>query len=216
MRCDAGAVAVERIPAGPWAENSYVVSRGDDAVVVDPGGHAERIAERVARRRLRVHAILATHGHHDHVGAVAELAEAYDAPFGIHSADSRCLERVSFCRALFHGLEPVGMPPIGLDLAATAMPLRFGRLEVAAVHTPGHTPGSVCFAAGELLLTGDTLMRGRIGADDAPEADLAALRASVRGLLRGFPPGTVIHPGHGEPAGLGECAGALQGLGTSR
>lgn len=206
----AAPVTIERLLAGPWAENCYLVSAGADAVAVDPGGRAERIAERIASGGLRLHAVLATHGHHDHIGAAGELLEAHDAPFGVHPADSRVLSRLNFCRSLFHGLGPVALPPIGLDLGAVRGPLRFGALELAVLHTPGHTPGSVCFAVDGALLTGDTLLAGRAGGADGPEADAAALKASVQALAGRFPPATPIHPGHGEPARLGDALSQLE------
>jgi glyoxylase-like metal-dependent hydrolase (beta-lactamase superfamily II) len=215
MTGDASPVSIERIVAGAWDENCYVVSAGADAVVVDPGGRAEAIAEHIARKRLHVHAVLATHGHHDHVGAVGELVEFHDAPFGVHSADARLLTRVNFCRSVFHGLGRVDLPPIGLDLADAHVPLRFGALELAVVHTPGHTPGSVCLATGGALLTGDTLMASEIGSTDIRGADAAALESSVRRLARDFGPTTAIHPGHGPTGTLGEALRAAGELRSS-
>jgi hydroxyacylglutathione hydrolase len=201
-----GAVAVHRIAAGPWDQSCYVVSTpGGDAVVVDPGGGPDRIVEHVASERLRVHSVLATHGHYDHVGALAEVVEAYDVPFGIHSAELRALSRVNLCRFVFHGLGPVELPPIGLDLAAVDN-LRFGELEIAVVHTPGHSPGGVCLEAGGVLLTGDTLMATHAGDTDTRESEPAKLRASVQRLARTYPPEMAIYPGHGRPGRLADAA----------
>lgn len=202
------AIAVDRIVAGPWDENCYVVSAGGDAVVIDPGGEAERIVARIAAGRLRVHAVLATHGHHDHVGALAAVVGAYGVPFGIHSDDSRTLSRVNLSRFAFHRLEPIEIPPIGLDLAETSA-LSFGDLEIAVVHTPGHTPGSVCLEAGGMLFTGDALVPLDPGSAGPPEADAAALRASVRRLAAAYPAETAIHPGHGVPGPLDDAIAAI-------
>jgi glyoxylase-like metal-dependent hydrolase (beta-lactamase superfamily II) len=198
-------VAVQRIPAGPWEQSCYVVSTdAGDAVVIDPGAEADGIAERIAADRLRVHAVLATHGHHDHVGALPQLVETLDVPFGIHSLEADVLSRVNFHRFVFHELGPVSMPPIGLDLAA-ATALRFGSLEVAVVHTPGHTPGSVCFEVGRELFTGDTLTATGIGRTDLPGGDPEILEASVAMLCERYPPATRLRPGHGEPVTLGDA-----------
>jgi hydroxyacylglutathione hydrolase len=196
-------VAVHRIVTGPLAANCYVVSSlAGDAVVVDPGGDAEAIAEHVEANGLRPHAVLGTHGHYDHVGALAELVERYGVPFGIHSAESDALMRVNFCRFAFHGLGRVAIPDVDLDLARFAS-LSFGDLEIAVVHTPGHSPGGVCFEVAGMLLTGDTLMATHLGTADMPGSDLATLEDSARRLAREYPLDTVIHPGHGAPGRLG-------------
>jgi hydroxyacylglutathione hydrolase len=207
------AVAVHRISAGPWAQNCYVVSaEGGDAVVVDPGGGAELIDEHIAAGGLRVHAVINTHGHHDHVGALARTIEKYEVPFGIHSEESEVLSRVNFHRFVFHKLGPVEIPAIGLDLAA-ATALRFGQLEIAVMHTPGHTPGSVCFEIGGELFTGDTLTATGVGRTDLPGGDREALGASVAKLCERYPPATRLRPGHGDPGTLGA---ALTGAATIR
>lgn len=196
-------VGVDPIVTGPLAANCYVVSSpGGDAVVVDPGGDAEAIAEHVEAKDLHPHAVLATHGHYDHVGALAEVVERYGVPFGIHSAEADSLKRVNFCRSVFHGLGRVAIPDVDLDLARVPE-LSFGDLELAVVHTPGHSPGSVCFEVAGMLLTGDTLMATHLGAADMPGSDPATLEDSARRLARDYPLDTVIHPGHGAPGRLG-------------
>jgi hydroxyacylglutathione hydrolase len=205
-------VDVQQIVAGPWSQNCYVVSvASGDSAVVDPGGSADSIARHIAANRLRVHAVLATHGHHDHVGALPDIVAMTDAPFGIHSGDSGLLRRVNFCRSMLHELGPIEMPPIGIDLAGTTA-LRFGDLELTVVHTPGHSPGSVCLEAAGVLLTGDTLMATQVGRADMPGSDSATLRASVDLLARTYAPDTAIHPGHGESGTLGD---AVAGLATA-
>jgi glyoxylase-like metal-dependent hydrolase (beta-lactamase superfamily II) len=197
--------AVSRIPGGPWEQSCYVVAaESGDAVVIDPGGEPEQVRARVEADRLTVHAVLATHGHHDHLGALAELVDAYDVPFGIHSAEAKVLRRVNFHRFVLHKLGPIAIPAIGLDLAS-ATTLRFGDLEVGVVHTPGHTPGSVCFEIGGELFTGDTLMATRPGPTDMRGSDGDALAASIAMLRERYPPTIRLRPGHGEPGTLGEA-----------
>lgn len=201
--------AVHRIVAGPWAQNCYVVcSHGGDAVIVDPGGKPEAIGDCVAANRLRVHAVLNTHGHHDHLGALAQVVEAHGVPFGIHSGEAPVLGRVNFCRFAFHGLGPVEIPPVEFDLG-TVTQLEFGDVEIAVVHTPGHTPGSVCFDLGGALLTGDALTGAPPGRSGLPESDQASLETSVRNLARHYRPDTVVYPGHGEPARLDRAVAEL-------
>jgi hydroxyacylglutathione hydrolase len=198
----AGAITVERIVAGQWDQNCYLVSGGGDAVVVDPGGDAERIAEHLAKRDLNPLALLVTHGHHDHLGAAAELSEMADVRVHMHSADARVLRRANFYRTL-GGESPIRIPPIDVDLAGSSQ-LRFSSLEIGVLHTPGHTPGGVCFEIGDQLFTGDTIFADHVGRTDLPEGDRAALESSLRILAERCSPQTTIRPGHGEPAVLAD------------
>lgn len=203
-----GATTVHRIAGGPWDQNCYVVSAGSrDAVVVDPGGGANLVADRVEASGLRLHAVLATHGHHDHVSAVAELIATYDVPFGMHSGDSSALRRLNFARLAFHEAPPVAIPTVSVDLAETDR-LRFGDLEITAVHTPGHSPGSVCLEIGGELFTGDTLLATQAGRTDLPGGSRRALDASIAALSERYPPETRLRPGHGEPGALGDAVAA--------
>lgn len=201
-----GLIEVGRVVTGPLAENCYVLSdKARNAVVVDPGEDFDRIARYVEGKRLQPRAVLATHAHHDHVGALAEFVESYGVPFGIHSRDSEILKRVNFYRLVFHELGPVEVPPIDIDFAVTTA-LSFGDVKMSVVHTPGHSPGSVCFDLGGRLLTGDTVMATHVGRGDLPGSDALELEASVRHLIDSYPPDTPIYPGHGEPGTLGDAA----------
>jgi hydroxyacylglutathione hydrolase len=202
---DVGSLAIHRIVSEPLAENCYVVSSvTGDAVVLDPGGEAEGIASHVAANGLCPHAVLNTHGHYDHVGAAAEIVGRYSVPFAIHSADTVALRRANFCRFAFHGLGRVDIPDIGLDLASVSE-LAFGDLEIAVIHAPGHSPGSVCLEIAGALFTGDTLMTKPVPHPDIPGYDPATLDASVRRLAGAYGSDTVIYPGHGEPGLLGDA-----------
>jgi glyoxylase-like metal-dependent hydrolase (beta-lactamase superfamily II) len=199
----ATASTVRRIVCGSLSENCYVVARGADAVVVDPGGGVEEVAAEVAERGLRVHAVLNTHGHADHLAAAAEIVEAYDAPFHLHPADEGLLARANFYRQALYGEGRIRVPGIDVSLAGVES-LRFGELAVGVLHTPGHTPGSVCFRVGSDLFTGDTLGAEHVGRTDLPGGDREQLEASIALIGEASRPETTIRPGHGEPAPAGE------------
>lgn len=206
------ALQVHRIVSAPSRQNCYVVAHaGGDAVVIDPGCEPEPIREHVAASRLRVRAVLATHAHHDHVARVAAVVAQHGAPFHLHPGDERLLLRANFYRALVLGGDPIDIPTVDRHLADGAT-LRFGELSIGVLHTPGHTPGGVCFAAAGELFTGDTVMAGRVGRTDLPGGDRATLERSVALLAADYPPETTIRPGHGEPALLGEVAARLPEL----
>ena len=193
---------VHRIVTGPWKENCYVVAAGADAIVVDPGGELEAIQAHVEQAKLTVRAVLNTHAHYDHLGAVAGVVAAYDAPFHLHPDDADLLVRANFYRTLFLGEAPITIPTLDVPLA-DGDALRFGALAVEVAHTPGHTPGSVAFAIGDLLFTGDTIMASHLGRTDLPGGDRTTLLDSVARLAAAFAPETTIHPGHGRAAALG-------------
>lgn len=193
---------LHRIVTGRWKENCYVIAIGDDAVVVDPGGEFDEIRAHVASEELHVNAVINTHGHYDHLGAVASTVAEYSVPFLLHPADADLLQRANFYRTLFLG-DPIVVPAVDGDLA-DGQELRFGELEIDVIHTPGHTPGSVCFSVGGALLTGDTIMADHLGRTDLPGADRDVLLQSIDRLADRFAGDTGIHPGHGRSILLGE------------
>ena len=173
---------VKSFTVGPLAANCYVVSAGGDAVVVDPGAEADRIIKAVGERRVA--AILATHGHSDHIGAVKELAVATGAPFMVPAGDLALAEKY-----------------VGVQAAITLNDddrLDFGDISLTVIATPGHTPGSSCFYAPGLLFSGDTLFAGGVGRTDLPGGSSDALFSSIRERIFSLAGDTVVYPGHGE------------------
>lgn len=203
-------VDVERFVSGEWAQNGYLVCEGDDAVVIDPGGAFDDIVSAVSAGALHVHAVLNTHAHYDHLGAVTRVVETYGAPFHLHPADADLLPRANFYRTLFLGHEPIAIPALDVELSEGS--LQFGSLEIEVLHTPGHTPGSVCFRVGTDVFTGDTLMKDKIGRTDLPGGDRDLLDASIREIAERYSGDIVAHPGHGDPASLEEM---LAGVSTA-
>lgn len=200
-----GAPLVRRIVVGTFAANCYLVAHpGGDAVLVDPGDDFGRIAAGVGELGVDVRAVLATHAHHDHVGAAAEAVGEYGAPFHMSPEDRGLLRRANFFRAALERGRPFVLPEVDVELT-DGMPLRFGALDVAVVHTPGHTPGGVCFRVGGELFSGDTLLAGGPGRTDLPSADPVALAASLERLAALCDADTRLWPGHGESARLGDA-----------
>lgn len=197
-------IELHRIVTGSLKENCYVVSCGEDAVIVDPGGGLEQIVAYVSERGLRVHAVLNTHGHVDHLAAAVPVVEEYGAPFHLHPDDAYLLPRANFYRRFIHGEEKVPIPAIDVPLAGDTT-LRFGALEVGVVHTPGHSPGSVCFRIGDELFTGDTVTSRNLDSTALPGSDPEALEASLGLLAETCPAELTIHPGHGGPVRAGEA-----------
>lgn len=202
----------QKFVSGPWKENGYVVSSDNgESVIIDPGGELEAIKSYVAQNALSVHAILNTHAHYDHLGAVVPIKEAYNVPFYLHSADDKLLKMANFYRTLFLGEENIRIPSIDIDLSGVSI-VRLGSIEIEIAHTPGHTPGSVCFVIDGEIFSGDTIMAKHVGRTDLPGGDKELLFASVRLLTDGFSADTPIHPGHGESATIGDVLPRLAEL----
>lgn len=163
--------------------NSYIVSDATtkEAVVIDPGQPVEKIVEQASG--LTVRFILATHGHPGHVGGKDDVKSVTGGETGIHQLDAKQFLR-SADRYLLDGDE-----------------LTFGEFKVQVVHTPGHTPGSVCFIVANHAFVGDTILAGGIG-KQTPETDLRRQMMSIGTKLLRLPPSTALYPGHGPATSL--------------
>jgi glyoxylase-like metal-dependent hydrolase (beta-lactamase superfamily II) len=193
---------VDRYELGPIGTNCYVVriERGaPEAVVVDPGDDATSLRLELARMGVKVAGILVTHTHYDHIGAVADLAEAAGAPVYVSEEEASVLARPDDfypgqqirpweAEAQLNGDETI-------DLAG---------LTFETVQVPGHSPGHLAFSTDEALFSGDVLFAGSVGRTDLPRASWETLLESIRALLDRFPPETVVYSGHGPPTTLGD------------
>lgn len=188
-------MVVKRFVTGKWRENCYVLSAGQDAVVVDPGGKADAVIRHAVAKRLKVRAIVNTHAHYDHVGAVAKLKRRFKAPFHLHSSDRKLLNHANLYRKIFDGACAVDIPSVDVPLDKVKR-LSCGKLSLRVIPTPGHTPGSVCLLVEGKLFSGDLLFRGKVGRTDLPGGDRLKLKASLKKVGR-LPKATVVYPGHG-------------------
>jgi hydroxyacylglutathione hydrolase len=182
-------------------ENCYVLRRrdADRCLLVDPGLQAEAVLRLVGERNLRVDRILVSHGHPDHVAGIPAVKAEHRCPAAIHPADRPLLETV----ATFPGVPPDLPPPACEEDLADAQVVEWQELQIAVLHTPGHTRGSVSFLVGPDLLTGDTLFQRGIGRSDLPGGSFDTLLFSIRSRLYTLDPDTTVHPGHGPATTIG-------------
>jgi glyoxylase-like metal-dependent hydrolase (beta-lactamase superfamily II) len=183
---------VRTVTVGPLMTNCYVLVSSGEAIVVDPGWELERILSELSG--LKVVKIVATHAHFDHVGAVEDLRERTGAEFVMHRADLKLLDVVEEMASHF-GLKVRKPRPDGFVEDGDV--LRFGSSAVRVLHTPGHSPGSICLHQGLVLLSGDTLFNGSVGRTDFIGGSFEELERSIRTKIYTLDDETLVYPGHG-------------------
>jgi glyoxylase-like metal-dependent hydrolase (beta-lactamase superfamily II) len=195
-------VVVDTYQLGPISTNCYVVrtERGArDAVVVDPGADAARLRLELAGFGARCAAILITHGHWDHLGGVADLAEGTGAPVYMAADERTLLEDISSFTPPGVNLRPY-TPDVLLQGDET---LALAGITFETLRVPGHSPAHLAYYADGCLFSGDVLFAGSVGRVDLPGADWDTLVESIRVLAYRYPPETVIYSGHGPQTTLG-------------
>ena len=179
---------LRKLTVGPYQANCYILGETSnrEGAVIDPGDEASFIVKELSKLKLKIRYILITHGHMDHTGAATEMRRMTQASVGIHPLDAQNLG----CQ-----------PDIPL---ADGQNIPLGGFTLTVLHTPGHSPGGVCFHAPGVVFTGDTLFAGSIGRTDFPGGDHALLLQGVREKI--FPLGDDlrIYPGHGPPSTIGK------------
>lgn len=199
----------EIIPVGFYFQQNCCVLADEDtreAFLIDPGDEPGVILSTIDKLNVRVQAILITHAHLDHVGALAQTKSALGVEVYMHPGELPLYQSVSDQAALF-GLPPIELTTIERPLAEGDV-LSLGRYTLRALETPGHSPASVSFYIPEAgcVIAGDTLFKRSIGRTDLPGGNHAQLLRSIRQKLLTLPPGTEVHPGHGPSTTIAEEA----------
>ena len=196
------ALSIKYITVGSWNENTYILEYNGDSIIFDPGDGFKKIDEFFLQYKTKHIAIMNTHGHFDHIGAVQDFKEKYNIPFYIHSKEKRNVYQANLLRK-FAGDSQVLKTP-GIDIFFDDI-TSFHLLdkEIKIHHTPGHSAGSVCFEIDNMLISGDIFFKDSIGRTDLPGGNKALLIESVKFILTNFM-NYHIYPGHGSPFILDE------------
>lgn len=189
----------ETYKSGPLEVNTYLVAGEKNAVVIDPA-RADKLLAILQERGLTLTHILITHGHFDHISAIKQLKEATGAQVCIHPADAQALVTPNRNLEMVMHVDPV---QTAADQLLSEGKFMAGELEFEVIHTPGHSPGCVCFLLGDMLFSGDTLFYRDIGRCDLPGSDFSIMKTSIERLLS-LPDDIKVYPGHMRPTTIGE------------
>ncbi len=195
-------MGIEVFGIGPLETNCYVVYQGQNALVIDPGGDPRPVLKFLQANNLQAVAICLTHLHFDHLYGVADLYASTQAPIYTPADDAFLLDTDSGKGGMW------GFPPVKKFTSAplTAGEHTMGDIRFVAIHTPGHTPGSMSlyFPDLKLICTGDVLFYRAVGRSDLPGGNHETLMASIKKDLFTLPPETLVYPGHGPETSIGD------------
>jgi len=186
-------INIDTLIVGPLEVNCYIVTDLDtkNAIIIDPGADADKIQMHVDHNKIVPQFIINTHSHYDHIGANADL----DLPIYIHEADADSLIDPQKNLSMFMNLNYSSLPAAHLLKDNERIPFAGTHLEI--IHTPGHSPGSICIKIENYLFSGDTLFRGSIGRTDLPGGDSRQIMVSIRSRILPLSDDLQIFPGHG-------------------
>jgi len=194
---------IDIVVTGPLGVNTYIVSDNGNAMIFDAGGNEEDIEEYLQENGLKAVALVNTHGHFDHIGAIHPLMEKYNLPFYMHKDDEFLLGQGKKVMQMY-GFGDMETPVITNQLEH-GQTIEVGGIKMEVIHTPGHTPGGCCFYIDGLksVITGDTLFLESVGRTDFPYSSTQSLVDSINERLFALPAETVVYPGHGAKSTIG-------------
>ncbi|HEY4602637.1 MAG TPA: MBL fold metallo-hydrolase [Cerasibacillus sp.] len=194
---------IKQMPLGPLGTNCYIVYKGDVALIIDPGGDEKEVISFIDQYQLKPLAILLTHAHFDHIGAVGALRHLYDIDVYLGKDEQEWLENPHLNRSTLMGMEIRTESPEHL---LTPGKLNIDDFSIDVLHTPGHSPGSssFVFTDDELVISGDVLFRHGVGRTDLPGGSFVQLQSSILNHLYHLPDHFIVYPGHGPKTTIGE------------
>jgi len=194
---------IKKIVVGPLASNCYIIwdKKSNEGAVIDPGYDAEKIIKIIDEYKIKVKSILLTHGHFDHIGGLAKLKFNTKADIFAHKDDLFFIQ---------HGKESanrwgfnIDQPPKPDVFLKDGDIIKIGNIKLNVIHTPGHSPGGLCYLYDGIIFVGDTLFQGSIGRTDFKDGSIVDLTNSIRNRLYSLPDDTKVYTGHGPETTIG-------------
>jgi hydroxyacylglutathione hydrolase len=196
-------IIINRLTVGSLSANCYIVGskRTGEGLIIDPGDDAKKIAEAIDESLLEIKTIVLTHGHSDHIAALYNIQSHTGAVVAIHREDSDVLHGRGEYSMMF-GISYRTPAPADLLLNDNDV-IEMGGFRFRVIHTPGHTPGSICLHTDNRVFTGDTLMHRGIGTTLMPGSSRRQLIDSIHRQLMVLPDDIILYPGHGRQTTIG-------------
>jgi len=195
---------LERLEVTSFLMNCYLIAdeKTKEGFIVDPGGSEDYIANKIKELKIKPIGILLTHGHADHIGGVIGLKEKFNIPIYIHEADANYIKNPDL--NLSYDLFRKKISFEADELLRDGDKIKMGELTIDVIHTPGHTPGGVCFKVEDALICGDTIFRFSVGRTDLTGGSMDKLIDSILRKIMVLDDNTKLYPGHNAPSKIGE------------
>lgn len=208
-------MVIHKMALGQLQTNCYIIqTENNNAIIIDSGANPNQVMDFIKTIKLKVSALMLTHGHYDHTGAVDEIKKQTGANIYIHKDDAEMLENAQKGLAI-HFMDESEYVPIKADvLMQDGTKFEFDEVSIEVIHTPGHSKGSCVFVAGEYMFSGDTLFERSIGRTDLYGGDMGQMKASLKKLAL-IDADLLVLPGHGDSTTLRKEKRANPHMGTN-
>lgn len=198
-------IEIQKVVTGPLQENCYIVHQGSNALIIDPGADADKIINTISQLDVIPRAVLLTHTHFDHIGALDAIRDTYHIPVYVNALEEDWLTDPNLnLSAEMSPTGPIVCEPAEFALDVHSCTRRLGDIEFQIIPTPGHSIGSMSFVFDHCVIVGDVLFHHSIGRSDFPTGNQQQLIETIQTQLYTLPDETIVYPGHGMETTIGE------------